>query len=142
MLDSTGKDLKSFDNGYNNQNSITATTDTLPKGTYYVKVSYPGHCEMSLTANYSGSDASVNNTSAKTIKTIKVTAKKNTKKITVKSIKKASVKIKIGKKSYKGKTNKKGTAVIKTAKLKKGTKVKVTISKSGYKTKSKTIKVK
>lgn len=135
LLDTSGRDLKAFDNGYGYHNSITATTDVLPKGTYYVKVSYPGHCEMTLTADYTGS-------ANKAIKTLKVTAKKNKKKITVTSVKNASVKIKIGKKTYKGKTNKKGTAVIKTAKLKKGTTVKVTVSKSGYQSKTKKVKIK
>lgn len=56
---------------------------------------------------------------------------------------KATVKISIGKKTYKAKTNAKGTFAIKLkSKLKKKTSIKMTVSKSGYKTTSKIFKVK
>lgn len=84
-------------------------------------------------------------TKKKAIKKLTITAKKGKKKITGKTIKKATVKVKIGKKTYKVKSNVKGKFTIKLkgkAKLKKGQKIKVTISKTGYKTKHKTYKVK
>lgn len=84
-------------------------------------------------------------TKKKAIKKLTITAKKGKRKITGKTIKKATVKVKIGKKTYKVKSNAKGKFTIKLkgkAKLKKGQKIKVTISKTGYKAKSKTYKVK
>lgn len=81
----------------------------------------------------------------KAIKKLTVTAKRGKKKITGKTIKKATIKVKIGRKTYKTKSNAKGKFTIKLkgkTKLKKGQKVKITVSKKGYKSKSKTIKVK
>lgn len=79
----------------------------------------------------------------KVIKKLTITA--NKRKITGKTVKKAIVKVKIGKKTYKVKSNAKGKFVIELkgkTKLKKGQKIKITISKTGYKTKHKTYKVK
>lgn len=94
------------------------------------------------------------NVSLKKIGTCKVTAKKGKKSITVKTIKKASVKIAVSKKiilsgGKKVKTitipaskNKKGTVSVKLAsKLKKGIRITVTVKKSGYQKKSKSISV-
>ena len=94
-------------------------------------------------------------TKKKTISKLKVTAKKNAKQIKVTTIKKAKVVvttnrkvIKSGKKSVKKITikaanNKKGNVTVKLSKkLKKGDKITVKVSKSGYKTKTKTVKVK
>lgn len=81
----------------------------------------------------------------KVIKKLTITAKKGKRKITGKTVKKAIVKVKIGKKTYKVKSNAKGKFVIELkgkTKLKKGQKIKITISKTGYKTKHKTYKVK
>lgn len=81
----------------------------------------------------------------KSIKKLNVTAKKGKRKITGKTIKKATIKIRIGKKIYKVESDTKGKFTIKLkgkAKLKKGQKVKVIVSKKGYKTKSKIFKVK
>lgn len=98
------------------------------------------------------SDSSNDNSSKKTtvskkkvIKKLTVTAKKGKKKLTGKTIKRATVKIKIGKRTYKVKANSKGKFTVKLkskAKLKKGQKIKVTVSKKGYKTKNKVFKVK
>lgn len=79
----------------------------------------------------------------KVIKTIKATAKKGKKVVSGTTLKKATVKVKIGKKTYKVKSDSKGKYKIKLkSKLKKGTKIKITVSKKGYKTKSKSLKVK
>lgn len=80
----------------------------------------------------------------KSISVLKLTKyKKGTKKISGKTIGKATVKISVGKKTYKAKSNGKGTFTIKLkSKLKKKASIKMTVSKSGYKTKSKTFKVK
>lgn len=79
----------------------------------------------------------------KTMKISKVTAKKNTTKITgTVSVKKATVKVKVGKKAYKKATVNGKNFTFKVAKLKKGTKVTVKATKSGYKAVTKSVKVK
>lgn len=80
----------------------------------------------------------------KTIQTLKLTKyKKGTKKLVGKTQKKAKVVVKIGKKKYTVKSNKKGKFVIKLSKkLKKKDKIQITVSRKGYKTKKKTVKVK
>lgn len=91
------------------------------------------------------SDKKATVTKKKAIKKLSLTAKKGKKKITGKTIKKATVKVKIGKKTYKVKSNAKGKFTIKLkgkTGLKKGQKIKITILKTGYKTKHKTYKVK
>ncbi len=77
------------------------------------------------------------------MKLSKVSVKKNATKITgTVSVAKATVKVKVGKKAYKKATVKKKNFTLKVAKLKKGTKVTVKVTKSGYKalTKSYTVK--
>lgn len=86
-----------------------------------------------------------NVTKKKSIKKLTVTAKKGKRKIIGKTIKKATVKVKIGKQIYKVKANSKGKFTVKLkgkTKLKKGQKIKITVSKKGYKTRIKTVKVK
>lgn len=89
----------------------------------------------------------------KTIKKLSVTAKKGKKVIQVKTIAKAKVTVSLNKKiAKKGRkkvkkitvtATKKGAVKIKLSKkLAKGVKVRVQVKKSGYKTKSKTVKVK
>lgn len=89
----------------------------------------------------------------KTIKKLTVTAKKGKKTVSVKTLAKAKVTISLnkkiivrGKKKYKKLTvtaSKKGVAKVKLSKkLTKGMKVTVKVKKSGYKTKSKKVKVK
>ena len=79
----------------------------------------------------------------KTMKFSSVKVKKGKKKITGKvSVKKATVKIKVGKKAYKKATVKGKSFSLKTSKLKKGTKVTIKATKSGYKTLKKTYTVK
>lgn len=89
----------------------------------------------------------------KTIKTLSVTAKKGRKAVRVKTIAKAKVTVSMNKKIIvKGKkkvskvtvtTPKNGTVTVKLSKkLAKGVKVTVKAAKSGYQTKSKTVKVK
>ena len=80
----------------------------------------------------------------KTISLLKLTSfKKGSKKIVGKTLKKATIIVKIGKKTYKVKANKKGKFTIELKKkLKKKQKIVVTAKKSGYKTKKKIFKVK
>lgn len=80
----------------------------------------------------------------KTISTLKLTKyKKGSKKITGKTLKKATVKVVVNKKTYTAKANAKGAFTVKLkSKLKKNAKIKVTVSRSGYKAKTKTFKVK
>ena len=79
-----------------------------------------------------------------TMKLSAIKAKKGSKKITAKvSVKKATVKVKVGKAKYKKATvkGKKITFKVKKA-LKKGTKVKIKVTKKNYKTLTKSVKVK
>lgn len=82
--------------------------------------------------------------SKKTIKTLKLTSyKKNAKKIKGKTEKTATVKVKVGSKTYTVKAGKNGVFNVSLKKkLKKGNKIVVTVTKSGYKTLKKTFKVK
>ena len=76
-------------------------------------------------------------------KIISFKAEANSKKITGKlSVEKATVKIKVGSKSYKKATVKNKKFTLKTGKLKKGTKIKVKVTKNGFKSVAKTYKVK
>ena len=84
-------------------------------------------------------------TPKKTISILKVSkCKKGMKVVIGKTISKANVKVTVNGKAYKTvKSNAKGNFAVKTKKLKAGQKIKVTVSKSGYKTRtSGTIKVK
>ena len=69
--------------------------------------------------------------------------KKGTKKIKGKTVKIATVVVKVGGKKYTVKSNKTGgfTVTLKK-KLKKGNKISVTVKKNGYTTKTKSFKVK
>lgn len=80
----------------------------------------------------------------KTINVLKLTSfKKGTKKIAGKTLSGAIVKVKIAKKTYTVKADKNGKFKIKlTKKLKKSQKIKVTVKKSGYQSKTKTFTVK
>ena len=89
------------------------------------------------------SDKSQTVTVKGTMKVSKVTAKKGAKKITgTVSEKKATVKIKVGKKAYKKAKVSGKKFTLKVAKLKKGTKVTVKATKKNYKTATKSVKVK
>lgn len=80
----------------------------------------------------------------KTIAIKSVKAKKKAKKVTgTVSVKKATVKVKVGKKKYKkARVSGKKFSLKLSNKLKKGTKIKIQVSKKGYKTITKTYKVK
>lgn len=89
------------------------------------------------------SEEEESSTTKKTMKLSSVKVKKGTKKITGKvSVKKATVKIKVGKKAYKKATVSGKKFTLKTSKLKKGTKVTIKATKSGYKTLTKKYTVK
>lgn len=80
----------------------------------------------------------------KTISKLKLSKyKKKTKKIVGTTIGNATVKVKVNKKTYTVKSNKKGKFTVKLKKkLKSKNKIKVSVSKSGYKTKKQTFTVK
>lgn len=83
-------------------------------------------------------------TTKKKITVLKLTKyKKATKKIKGKTVKTATVVVKVGGKKYTVKSNKTGVfTVTLKKKLKKGNKISVTVKKSGYTTKTKSFKVK
>lgn len=79
----------------------------------------------------------------KTMEIASVKAKTGTTKVTgTLSVTGATVKVKVGSAAYKKATVSGKAFTLKTAKLKKGTKVTVTVTKTGYKTVTKTVKVK
>ena len=73
-----------------------------------------------------------------------ITAKAGKKKVTgTVSVKAAKVKVKVGSKKYKNaKVNGKKFTFTASSKLKKGTKITIKVTKSGYKTVTKSVKVK
>lgn len=98
-----------------------------------ITVTADGYYDKSQTVN-------VKDTS---LKVKKVTAKKNAKTITgTVTVKKATVKVKVGKKAYKKAKVSGKNFTFKTAKLKKGTKVVVKATKKNFKTATKTVTVK
>lgn len=102
----------------------------------------PNNGGNSSNGNSSNGNGSTS-TKKKTITISKVTAKKNTKKITgTVSVKKATVKVKVGNKKFKKATVKAKKFTFKTTKLKKGTKVTIKATKTGYKAKTKKVTVK
>ena len=80
----------------------------------------------------------------KTMKVSGITAKAGKKKVTgTVSVKAAKVKVKVGSKKYKNaKVNGKKFTFTASSKLKKGTKITIKVTKSGYKTVTKSVKVK
>lgn len=84
------------------------------------------------------------NTTKKKITVLKLTKyKKATKKIKGKTVKTATVVVKVGGKKYTVKSTKTGAFTVNLKKkLKKGNKISVTVKKSGYTTKTKSFKVK
>lgn len=84
------------------------------------------------------------NNKKKTMKVSGITAKAGNKKITgTVSVKAAKVKVKIGNKKYKNaKVSGKKFTFTTSSKLKKGTKITIKVTKSGYKTVTKSVKVK
>ena len=113
--------------------NFTFKTSALKIGTkVVVKATKSGYSNASKTVTVKG-----------TIKISGVKAKKGSKKITGKvSVKKATVKVKVGKKAYKKATVKGKKFTFNTSALKKGTKVKIKVTKKNYTTKIKTVKVK
>lgn len=120
---------------------------TLPTGTYYLKVSTVKDAYVS-TVEVTPSISKVVTSTVKTtpkLGTPKLSKyKKNTKVITGTAVKGATVKVKVGKKSYTVKANSKGKFTVKLkAKLKKNVKITIYATKKGYKKSStKTYKVK
>ncbi len=141
LLNSLGAVVGEGNFDLQHMNSLPITATNLKAGTYYIRVSHPYYCEVTVNPTWAGAKTT-KSSKKKSIKTLKVTAKKGTKKVKVTTVKKANVKVTIKKKTYKSKSNSKGVATVKVSKLKKGTKVKVSVSKKGYKSKSVVVKVK
>lgn len=88
-------------------------------------------------------NASTTTVEKKTMKIASVKAVTGATKVTgTLSVSGATVKVKVGSAAYKKATVKGKTFTLTTAKLKKGTKVTVTVTKTGYKTATKSVKVK
>lgn len=120
-------------------------TGTVKGKTFTVKLSgVKVGTKLTLTIEKDGYSTLTKTLTAKgTMKLSKVKTKKNTKKITgTVSQKKATVKIKIGKKKYKKAKVSGKKFTLKCAKLKKGTKVTIKVTKKNYKTLTKSYKVK
>lgn len=104
-----------------------------------------GDSQNTASDSDNGSSGKTTVTKKKAIKKLSLTAKKGKKRITGKTIKKATVKVRIGKRIYKVKSNAKGKFTVKLkgkAKLKKGQKIKITVSKKGYEVKIKIFEIK
>lgn len=115
-------------------NSITGSV-TLPKaGTYYIVVSSERFASVGVSLSWS---EKLNNLALKVNK-----IKKGARKVTGKSTKGSSIKVKIRTSTYKGRVFENGKFFIKTKPLKKGMRVAITVYKNGYKTKTVTVKVK
>lgn len=102
---------------------------TLPKGTYYLKISgISGQGAVKVTPHMKGGSL------IKTLHSPKLKKyKRNTKKITGTATKKATVKVKVGKRTYTVKANAKGKFTIKLkAKLKRKNKIVVYAKLKGY----------
>lgn len=137
-----------------NESKSDANFTYWPEGDHFRKDSHvtppdttiqrPSIINPPITTGNTQPASTVSTKTKKSISILKLTKyKKGTKKISGKTMGKATVKISIGKKTYKAKTNAKGTFTIKLkSKLKKKTSIKMTVSKSGYKTTSKIFKVK
>lgn len=101
-----------------------------------------------LSANSSGSSSvSVGNTtttkSGKNLSVTGLVAKRNTKKITGKTMGKASIKVTVNGKTYKVKANKKGKFTVRLKKrIKKNTKIKIKVTLKNHKSYCKTIQAK
>lgn len=120
-------------------------TGTVKGKTFTVKLSgVKAGTKLTLTIEKDGYSTLTKTLTAKgTMKLSKVKTKKNTKKITgTVSQKKATVKIKVGKKKYKKAKVSGKKFTLKCAKLKKGTKVTIKVTKKNYKTLTKSYKVK
>lgn len=113
-------------------NLITGSV-ALPKaGTYYIIVSSKRFASVGVNLAWKDS-------TPKVVLRVNI-IKKNSKKVSGTATNNATIKVKIGKKTYKGKA-KNGKFSIKVGKIKKNTIVKVSASKSGCKSKSLILKV-
>ena len=122
------------------RNSITGTVDLPCAGTYYIIASSERFASVGMTLSWSDKKVNTSDLKKLTLKVNKI--KKGVRKVTGKATKGSSVKIKILTRAFKGKVSTNGKFSIKTKALKKGTRVVVTVSKKGYKTKKVTVKVK
>lgn len=142
----------------------SASIDITKVGRYLCAVSYGGkNVEFEVTVKNVEKPENVEKSEniekqesiKKTISKLQINAKKGSKKIQITTIKRAKVKIQLNKKLFKkgGKKvrtvtisankNKKGKITVRlTKKIPKKTRIKVTVSKAGYKTKKKTRKIK
>lgn len=109
----------------------------------FVDVSAQGMSTWEKAWNKAIKENAVSESAKKTMKFTSLSVKKGATKITGKlSVSGATVKVQVGNAKYKKATVKKNTFSIKTPKLKKGTIVRIRVTKNGYKTLSKLVKIK
>ncbi len=144
MADNYRVRIYSIFGGVNIYAAAPEGVDTTGGGNVQVTTQPPATTGDNAGANQGTEDKKEETTTKKkTMKLSAVKVKKGKKKITGKvSVKKATVKIKVGKKKYKKAKVKGKSFTLKTAKLKKGTKVVIKVTKSGYKSLTKNYKVK
>lgn len=161
ITNALGAEIGKNASGYGSS-SLTSTVKLPAAGIYYIEVKSERFQMIQLSASWktTGTNPGTNpggNTGVNSIKPpvsdvdteddkdiiLKVNKiKKNAKKVKGTAVPYANIKVKVGGKTYVGSANSKGKFTIKVKKLKKGKKVKVTASKSGYITTTKTVKVK
>lgn len=141
---------KVYSNTYeaeDSSNTLTDLTSALAKGTYYVEVNYPRFCEISfkptaMNPNTDRNSIATETTNVKRCTLTDVKAKIGTKRITGRITPGALLKIRVFGKTYSG-TMEDGTFKLSLKKkLKKKTKIKITVSCDGYITSHFTIKPK
>ncbi len=117
-----------------NQENVMEAVLKLKKGTYFITASYPRFCEVSVRADWE--EAVV---TPKKMKKLTVKARAGTKVVTGKTQALAKVTIEIDGKKFSKKSTNKSVYKVRVPKLKSGMVLNVSVSKDGYKTKSKLV---
>jgi len=128
----------------NRSHNVVETSIQMDAGVYFAAISYPEFCECSLNVYWKDqtAGASANATVAKKIKNLTVKAEAGTKWVTGKTQRLAEVSIKVNGRTYSKRSGRKGNYKIKVPVLKPGAVLQITVSKKGYKNRSKTVTVK
>lgn len=128
----------------NRSHNVVETSIEMDAGVYFAAISYPEFCECSLNVYWKDQTArtSANATVTKKIKNLTVKAEAGTKWVTGKTQRLAEVSIKVNGRTYSKRSGRKGNYKIKVPVLKPGAVLQITVSKKGYKNRSKTVTVK
>lgn len=137
VLTVTSEDGSILLNTTDHQENVMENALDLKAGTYFVTASYPRFCEVSVVAEWKEDQVI-----SKEIKKLTVKAKAGAKTVTGKTQPLAKVTVKYKGKKYSKKSTNKGAYKVRVPKLSKGATLKVSVSKSGYKTKSVSVTVK